>query len=120
MGSMQCTNTMDKLGKIFYSDKKLLYNYCSLVEDDFNHVNIPLNEKAIIAMRKQQYKAYIKKHGRVAAFNYLRKIQEPHTKVNQIQYTNIKIQPNMTSQEMENHEVELLTALISHTVRAIK
>ena len=27
MGSIYCTNTMDKLGKIVYSDKKLLYKY---------------------------------------------------------------------------------------------
>ena len=27
MGSIYCTNTMDKLGKIVYKDKKLLYNY---------------------------------------------------------------------------------------------
>ena len=44
-----------------------------LVEDDFNQVNIPLNENAIIAMSEEQYKFYIKKHIRIAAFNYLKK-----------------------------------------------
>ena len=27
MGSIYCTNTMDKLGKAVYEDNKLLYNY---------------------------------------------------------------------------------------------
>ena len=71
-------------------------------------------------MSEEQYKSYIKKHIRITAFNHLIKIQEPHTKVNQIQYTNLKIQPYRTSNEFENNEVKLLTALRSHTMRGIK
>ena len=95
-------------------------DYCSLVEEDFKHVNISLTENAIIAMNEDQYKYYIKKHVKLTAFNYLRKIQEPHTKVNPIHYTNLTIQPYMTSKEFQNHEVKLLTALRSHTLRGIK
>ena len=95
-------------------------DYCSLVEEDFKHVNISLTENAIIAMNEDQYKSYLKKHVKLTAFNYLRKIQEPHTKVNQIHYTNLTIQPYMTSKEFQNHEVKLLTALRSHTLRGIK
>ena len=40
--------------------------------------------------------------------------------MNQIQYTNLKIQRYMTSHEFENNEVKLLTALRSQTVRGIK
>ena len=49
-----------------------------------------MGESVIIAMSDVQLKKYIKKHIKKAACTYLRQIQAPHSKVNQIEYTNLK------------------------------
>ena len=50
-----------------------------------------MGESVIIAMSDVQLKKYIKKHIKKAACTYLRQIQAPHSKVNQIEYTNLKM-----------------------------
>ena len=79
-----------------------------------------MDERSIIAMGEMEYKSHIKKHIEKAAFGSLKKIQEPHKKVNNIKYESLTIQPYMTSHELKNHEVTLLTALRSYTVRGIR
>ena len=49
-----------------------------------------MDKNVIIAMSDIQYKNYTLKHIKEAAFTYLRQIQAPHSKVNQIEYTNLK------------------------------
>ena len=95
-------------------------DYCCLVLEDFKNINVPMDENVIIAMSENEYKSYIKKHIQKAALAYLRQLQAPHSKVNYIKYTDLKIQPYMTSYEFNYNEVTLLTALRSHTVRTIK
>ena len=95
-------------------------DYVCLLKEDFKLINLPMDESAIIAMGEMEYKSHIKKHIKKAAFGCLKKIQEPHTKVNHIKYESLTIQPYMTSHELKNHEVTLLTALRSHTVRGIR
>ena len=65
-------------------------DYISLVQKDFNHINETMDKNVIIAMSDIQYKNYTKNHIKEAAFTYLRQIQAPHSKVNQIEYTNLK------------------------------
>ena len=101
-------------------DNTTVGDYSTLVQEDFNHINVPMDENGIIAMTDIQYKKYIKKHIHKAARIYLKQIQAPHSKVNNIEYKNLLIQPYMISHEFNNPEVTMLTALRSHTIRNIK
>ena len=108
--------------RVYNAQKKkpTVGDYSTLVQEDFNHINVPLDETVIIAMTDIQYKKYIKKYIHKAALIYLKQIQAPHSKVNNIEYKNLLIQPYMISHEFNNPEVTMLTALRSHTVRNIK
>ena len=108
--------------RVYNAQKKkpTVGDYSTLVQEDFNHINVSMDENGIIAMTDIQYKKYIKKHIHKAALIYLKQIQAPHPKVNNIEYKSLLIQPYMISHEFNNPEVTMLTALRSHTIRNIK
>ena len=68
--------------RVYNAQKKkpTVGDYSTLVQEDFNHINVPMDENGIIAMTDIQYKKYIKKHIHKAALIYLKQIQAPHSK----------------------------------------
>ena len=61
----------------------------------------------------------IKKKVKQRVFENLKTIQQSHSKVREICYETFKIQDYMNSQKITNHEVTLLFALRSKSVRSV-
>ena len=95
-------------------------DYINLLQEDFELAKIPYNESAIIAMGQEEYKKYIKKHIKNAAFAHLQNLEATHSKVEQIKYKTLDTQPYLTNSNFTNQEAALLIALRSHTLRGIK
>ena len=95
-------------------------DYSKLVNDDYSKIYQEINEDAIIAMSEFQYKNYIKKHIKQAAFEHLKDIQKSHSKVRDIKYDKFMTQPYLTSSTFRNSEAIILSALRSHTLRGFK
>jgi hypothetical protein len=94
-------------------------DWIELLKDDFKTINKEMNEAEIKNKTKTEYKMYIKKEIKEATFKYLRKLQEGHTKVKEIKYTNMKVQEYLKS-HMKNDHKELLMAVRSKMVRTIQ
>ena len=74
------------------------------------------NENKILNMSKEPYKQFIKEKIKTAAFNYLRKLQEKHSKIRDIVYKKLEIQPYMVSPVFLDEEVNILHSLRSRAV----
>ena len=77
-----------------------------------------LTENEIIDMNS--YKEKVKANTRKLAFNDLKEMQKPHSKVNTIKYSSFQAQPYIKSHIMNNEEISLLFSLRCRTVRTIK
>ena len=80
-----------------------------MIEEEFN-------ENKIINMSKESFKHFIKEKIKTAAFNYLRKLQEKHSKIRDIVYTKLEIQQYMVSPVFLDEEVNILHSLRSRAV----
>ena len=69
---------------------------------------------------KTYFKKYLRPKIRDPVFSELRSIQAGHSKVNEIVYTNLKIQPYLNHPSFSNSDCKLLFALRSHSLRGIK
>ena len=74
------------------------------------------NENKILNMSKEPYKQFIKEKIKTAAFNYLRKLQEKHSKIRDIVYKKLEIQPYTVSPVFLDEEVNILHSLRSRAV----
>ena len=70
-------------------------------------------------MTKLQYKTMIKKKIRQKVFENLKTVQQSHSKVKDIIYNTFKIQDYMNNHILTNHEISLLFALRSRSVRNV-
>ena len=90
-------------------------DFVELLAKDFELINVQKNDEEITNTNTAQYKKLIKKQIKAAAFNYLRDIQEKHTKIRHIEYKKLEVQKYMTSPIFTNNEVNLLHALRSRS-----
>ena len=91
-----------------------------MIKDDFKMCSITYNEHEITSSHNEQYKKLIKTNLEKAAFNVLITKQQSHSKVRDIKYNKLEIQPYLKSTQFSNDDVSLLAALRTHTVRGIR
>ena len=89
------------------------------LKEDFQFINENINEKDAQEMSKFQYKSMIKKKIKLKVFENLKDVQKTHSKVREICYQTFKMQDYMKSHMLTNHEVSLLFALRSRSVRNV-
>ena len=80
---------------------------------DFKFIQEEMDEDKIRKMDKQTYKNHIKEKVKKAAFDHFLKEKEKHTKLNEVNYTELKIQKYLTSNKFSNEERNLLYSLRS-------
>ena len=90
-------------------------DFVELLKQDFKTINVEQNDSDIIAASTMEYKKIIKSNIKSAAFKYLRKLQESHSKIKEIKYENLETQPYMVSPLFSNEEVNMLHALRSRS-----
>ena len=78
------------------------------------------NEDMIGMENKEKYKAKIQKKLKTAVFKELKAKQLTHTKVNEIKYSQMKIQPYMTNTSFTNNMVKVLFNMRSSMTRNLK
>ena len=71
-------------------------------------------------MSSRQYKKYIKEKVRTKAFTYLKSLQETHSKIRNIVYSKLEMQPYLSSPLFSKANIGMLFSLRSRTVRSIR
>ena len=95
-------------------------DFLELVKDDFKMCKMLYNEEQIMSSSQEQYKKIIKTNLEKAAFNCMIEKQQGHSKVRDIKYDILKMQPYLKSNKFSNEDVSTLVALRTHTVRGIR
>ena len=72
-----------------------------------------MNEEDILCTPKNEYKVKIKHLINKAAFKHLMTVKETHSKLNDITYSELKVQPYLTLDLLNNGQKELLYKLRS-------
>ena len=95
-------------------------DFVELVKADLAKYNIDYNEEFIKASKEDDFKSFVRKKIKEAAFEELKRKQMSHSKVNEITYEKLEKQPYLTSALFSNDDVEILSNLRSHTTRGIR
>ena len=91
-------------------------DFAQLVQEDMKLLGPNINESYIQQTSRKSFKSEVKRKINHAAFEYLTKLQSKHSKISNIEYTELKIQDYMISPIFTNIEVNLLHALRSRMV----
>ena len=96
-------------------------DWCNLLKEDFDKINMHLTDEQIEEMPEKDYKRLIRLKTREAAFVYLQSLKESHDKVMINEYMDMKSpQSYITSRSLTNTEKSILFALRSQSIRGIK
>ena len=93
-------------------------DWYQLLKKDFEFIGIEINEDDIRLTPKNAYKKKIKQLVQKAAFNYFMNLKSKHSKLNNLSYKNLQIQPYLTSSRINNEESQLLYNLRSNCYNA--
>ena len=106
----------ETIKKIYLKQKEdnVKGDWYRLLLKDFEFLGITMDESEILNTPKHIYKKKIKELVRKAGFLYLTEQKLSHTKVRNIQYSNLSIQPYLTSKLFNSEETSLLYNLRSH------
>ena len=91
-------------------------DFYSLVQEDFQKIQLFLSENEILNMSRNIFKNRVKKYVLAAAFKQYLTIKQSKSKVKNIQYDELKIQPYLSSNLFSNEECYLLFNLRSRMI----
>ena len=108
--------------KMYDAQKKspLEGDWFKLVSEDFEKLGLDLNETSIKNCTKNQCKVLVKTSLRNHMFSELKTVQTGHSQIKSIKYPTFNTQEYLKTHMMNNHEVSLLFALRSKTVKGFK
>ena len=96
-------------------------DWCELVSNDFESINMHIDDKLITQMSKSDYKELISEKVRSSTLELLQKMQQNHQKVKHIEYTHVKRpQEYIICNKFSKEESSLLFNLRCRTVKDIK
>ena len=105
-------------------DTQLLHptpgDFCEIVKENMRNLNIHMELSEIENMSKYSFKKMVRDKIKIAAFNYLSELQNEHSKIKDIEYSQLKPQPYLFNPLFTNNEAYLLAALRSRSVRNVK
>ena len=101
------TETIKKI-YLKQKEKSIKGDWISLLKSDFKFLNIDINEEIITATPKSEYSKNIKKLINNAVFSYYQTLQQTHSKLDEVDYSELKIQPYLVSNSLNNEEKQLL------------
>ena len=113
-------NENETLNKIYHKQKELQTrgDWYQLIKKDFEFIELDINEEEIRATPKSEYKKKIKKLVQQAAFKYYMKEKDKMTKLDKLEYTQLKLQTYLTEKTTTNKEKYLLYSLRSRSHEA--
>ena len=95
-------------------------DFCNLIYEDMTDLDIHMSKDHLMAMGSKEYKKLVKIKVLAAAFKYLSNIQQTHSKVKDINYTRLEIQPYLCSPLFTRKEISTLFRLRSRTISGIR
>ena len=95
-------------------------DFCNLINQDMIDLDIHINKNHHTSMGSIQYKDWIKTKVTEAAFRYLTSIQQTHSKVKDIKYSKLELQPYLHSPLFSRKQMSTLFRLRSRTFSGIK
>ena len=95
-------------------------DFAQLVNEDCDNIHLDLNEEVISKLEKHEFKKIVKSKIKVAAFNYLKCLQAEHSKIRDIKYEKLEMQPYMNSPDMNAEDIALMFALRTRCIRNIR
>ena len=95
-------------------------DFIKLIEEDFQTIEVPLDISFVESSGVDFYKRFVKSKVTAAALKYLQNLQQKHSKVKNIKYSELKTQPYLTSPLFTNEETKLLFALRTRMVKCTK
>ena len=90
-------------------------DFIELIKEDFKMINEIQDDTKIQMTGTHAYKMNVKNKIKAAALDYLKGLQAKHSKVKDIQYSNLEIQPYIICPNFTNDEVNMLHALRSRS-----
>ena len=115
------TRNDDETIKKFYikqKESKTKGDWFQLLQQDFQFIEIEMNEGDIKQCSKTEYKNKIRGLIQKAAFKHFLELKSRHTKLTHLNYTTLQIQPYLTNKSIKNKEAELLYNLRSNCYKA--
>ena len=105
----------ETISKIYFKQKEepIKGNWFQLLKKDFEFIEIDLNEEKIMQTSKSEYKSEIKALVHKATFKYFMNKKKNHSKLDEIKYTKLQLQPYLSSSVINNKQKELLYILRS-------
>ena len=105
----------ETIQKIYLKQKEdsIKGDWYKLLLQDFEFIGIEINEDVIRDTPKNIYKKKIKYLVRSAAFNYYMKKKADLSKLNEVEYKSLEIQPYLTNKMFNNEEINLLYSMRS-------
>ena len=96
-------------------------DWCEQIKEDFNSINMHINEEHIATMDSASYKNTIKQAVRNKAFRDLELLKEGHSKVRENVYYGLKCpQSYLTDRSVTTQQRSIIFGLKSRTIRGIK
>lgn len=95
-------------------------DFVELVKSDLEDINIEYIEKAIIQQSKTQLKLIIKEKLKASVLKKLKDKQSSHSKIRDITYNKLQIQPYMASNKFTNEMVQLIFNFRSSMIKNVK
>ena len=91
-------------------------DWSEMLKADFKTIGEVIDEQAIVKSSKNSYKNFIKAKVRTAALKHLNNLKGAHSKIQAIEYAELKTKSYITSPIFSNDDVSLLYSLQSRLV----
>ena len=89
-------------------------DWCQLIADDFDKMNLHMSDELIAQMSEAEYKKLVKKAVYDTAVNQLQQLKESHSKVRENIYSDLKhMQPYFSNRKLSNRQISIMFALRS-------
>ena len=96
-------------------------DWCQQIQNDFEKINLYMNNKLIETMNEEEYKVLIKNKVKEEAFKEFKNMQAGHQKGNTLYHEDLKRpQTYLMTNKLNNNQVSLLFNLRTQCVRGIK
>ena len=86
-------------------------DWAETVQNDKVEINLNLSDELIVKMKKKKFKKFLKCKIKETAMKYLNKIKNSHSKVENINYENLQVQPYLVDTKFTTNEKQLLFRL---------
>ena len=95
-------------------------DFVKLVQNDLELIGLKITESELKQTTKLRFKKMVKENVQKAAFNYLKSLQESHSKMKNLNYEKFEVSQYLYSPLFNRDSRCLLLALRTRTVRGIK